>query len=93
MSFDVNTFATNPSKTALYNLTKTQLRQVVDKVGLECDTTAKKAELREALLDYFIEEDLISEEQLSTSDKLEIKRLELEHKAREQKLEQEGRLS
>ena len=93
MSFDVDTFVADPSRTVLCSLTKPQLKQVVAKVGIECDTNAKKAELRWALLDYFIEEDLIPEEHPSTSsNELEIKRLELEHKAHEQKLEQECRL-
>ena len=34
-------------------------------IGLQYDTNAKKVELRQILLDHFIEKDLISEEQTS----------------------------
>ena len=46
MLFDVDRFVANPSKTELYGLTKPQLKQVVDKIGLDYDTSAKKVELR-----------------------------------------------
>ena len=77
----------------LYGLTKPQLKQVVDKIGLDYDTTAKKVELQQILFDHFVEEDLISEEQISTNNsEVEIKWLELEHQAHEQQREQECRL-
>ena len=66
MLFDVNSFVANPSKAELYGLTKPQLKQVVDKTGLEYDANTKKVELQHILLDHSIEEDLISEEQTST---------------------------
>jgi len=56
---------------------------------------ATKAELRKVLIEYFVEEDLMSEEEASggTQDGgLELKRLELEHKARELEREQERQL-
>ena len=61
MLFDVDSFVANPSNTELYGLTKPWLKQVVDKIGLEYDTNAKKVELQQILLDHFIEEDIISE--------------------------------
>ena len=93
MSFDIDHFVANLSKMELYGLTKPQLKQVVDKIGLDCDTSAKKVELRQILFDHFVEEDLISEEQISTNNsEIEIRRLELEHQAQEQQREQECRL-
>ena len=92
MSFDVNTFIADPSTTVLCSLTKPQLKQVVDAVSIECDINAKKVVLQQVLLDYFIEEGLILEQPSTSSNELEIKRLELEHKAQEQRLEQEGRI-
>ena len=90
MSFDVDNFVANPSKTELYGLAKPQLKQVADKIGLEYDTSAKKVELQQILLDHFIEEDLIQEEQASAGNSdVEIKQLELEHQAQEQQREQE----
>ena len=64
MSFDIERFVANPSKTELFTLTKPQLKQVVDKLEIVCEINAKKIELRTLVLDYFIEEDLIAEEQL-----------------------------
>ena len=89
MSFDVNTFVGNPSKTELYGLTKPQLKLVADKVEIEYESNAKKVELRQAILDYFIEEDLITVEQPPISSAVEIRRLELEHRANEQQRDQE----
>ena len=90
MSFDVNSFVDNPSKTELYSLTKPQLKLVADKIVIEYEYNVKKAELRQAILDYFVEEDLIPEEQPSLSDReLEIRRLELEHRANEQQRDQD----
>ena len=89
MSFDVNTFVGNPSKTELYGLTKPQLKLVADKVEIEYESNAKKVELCQAILDYFIEEDLITVEQPPISSAVEIRRLELEHRANEQQRDQE----
>jgi len=47
MSFDVNTFACDPSKTELYSLTKPQLKLIADKLKIEYDSSAKKVELRQ----------------------------------------------
>ena len=62
MLFDVDTFVANLSKMELYGLTKPQLKQVVDKIGLEYDRNSKKVELWQNLLDHLIEEVMISEE-------------------------------
>ena len=86
MSFDIDKFVAQPTKAKLCVLTKPQLKQVADKLGIESETNARKMELRQSVLDYFVDEDLISEEQLSDSNnkEVEIKHLELEHRAREQ---------
>ena len=71
MSFDADTFVDNPSKMELYSLTKPQLKLVADKIVIEYES---KAELRQAILVYFVEEDLIPEEQPPTSNsELEIR--------------------
>ena len=94
MSFDIERFVTHLSKTELYALTKPQLRQVIGKLEIHCEISAKKIELRQLLLDHFVEEDLIPEEQLSDSGNsdVEIKRLELELRAREQERDHECQL-
>jgi len=56
---------------------------------------ATKAELRKVFIEYFVEEDLMLEEEASGSTQdggLELKQLELEHKARELEREQECQL-
>ena len=62
MSFDVDHFVANPSKTELYGFTKPQLKQVIGKIGLDYDTSAKNTELQQT----FVEENLILEELIST---------------------------
>jgi len=64
MSFDADTFVADASRMILYSL---QLKQVIDKVGTECDTNVKKAELQKVLLDYFIKEGLIFEQLLTSN--------------------------
>ena len=77
----------------MYSLTKPQLKLVADKLEIEYDSSAKKVELCQAILDYCIEEDLIPEEQPPASNSaVEIKRLELEHRANEQQRDQECQL-
>ena len=94
MLFDIERFVANPLKTELFTLTKPQLKQVVDKLEIDCEINAKKIELRMLVLDYFIEENLIAEEQLSdtSNNEVEIKRLELEHRAREQERDHDCQL-
>ena len=86
MSFDIKRFVTNPLKTELFAFTKPQLKQVVNKLELDCEISTKKIELRTLVLDYFVKEDLIAEQQLSdtSNNEVEIKHLELEHRVREQ---------
>jgi len=81
MSFNVKEFIAHLSKFALDSLLKMQLRQVVLHLKIPIDGVekAKKAELKCAALDYLVEEDLISDEDLNgVGNELEIKRLELE---------------
>jgi len=88
VSFDVDIFVDNPSKTELYSLTKHQLKLVV-----ECEPNTKKAELCQAILDCFVKKDLIPEEQPPTSkSELEIRRLELKHRTNEPQRDQECQL-
>jgi len=78
-------------------LLKGQLRQIVQRleIPVENEEKAKKAELKRLLLEYFVEEDLISEDELNSvgnGSQLEMKRLELEHQARQQEKERECQL-
>ena len=96
MSFNVEEFASNPTKSGLNSLLKAQLKQLVEHLSITVGPSATKAELRKKLTEYFVE-DLLSEEEEEVSDsvhatKLELKRLELEHQAREQERERECQL-
>ena len=97
MSFDIEEFIAHPSKRELDSLLKPQLKQVVQRLGIsvENEEKAKKAEMKRWLLDYFVEEDLLSEEELNSvgsESQLEMKRLELEHQARQQEKDRECQL-
>ena len=89
MSFNVEEFIVQPTKRELFSLSKPQLKQVVERLEISCEPTAKKPELRQLVLDHFVEEDIMDELQDGGTSELEIKRLELEHKAREQEKERE----
>ena len=53
----------------------------------------KKAELKRLILDYLVKEDMIPDDELdSASSEVEIRRLELEHNAREQEKQRECQL-
>ena len=93
---NIDTFFDNSSKTEFY---KPQLKLVadkivVDKIVVEYEFNTKKAELCQAILDYFVEEDLIPEEQPPTNNsELKIRQLKLEHRAHEQQRDQEFQLN
>ena len=56
---------------------------------IENEEKAKKAELKHLLLEYFVEEGLILEDELNSvgsDSQLEMKRLELEHHARQKRM-------
>ena len=80
-------------RSSTYSLTKPQLKLVADKIVVEYESNAKKAELCQAILDCFVEEDLIPEEQPPTSNsELEIRQLELEQRANAKQRDQECQL-
>ena len=67
------------------SLLKAQLKQLVEHLHLNVDSGVTKAELRKVLIEYFVEEDLISEKEASGGthdEELKLKQLEIEHKAR-----------
>ena len=67
MSFILEDFITHPSKKKLDLLLKPQLRQVVQRLELEHEENAKKAELKHLILEYLVEEDLISDNELDSA--------------------------
>ena len=93
MSFNLEDFIAHVSKEELDSLLKPHLRQVVQRLKIEHEENAKKAELKHLILDYLVEEDLIPDDKLdSASSEVEIRQLELEHNAREQEKQKECQL-
>ena len=62
MRFKVREFASTPTKSGLNSLLKTQLKQLVQHLHLTAESSATKATLHKVLREYFIEEDLMSDE-------------------------------
>jgi len=97
MSFNIEEFITHPSRRELDSLLKTQLRQLVQWLEIPVDNVekAKKVEMKRLLLDHLVEENLLSEDELNSVGselQLEIKRLQLEHQARQQENDRECQL-
>ena len=65
MLFNVEEFAITLTKSGLNSLLKTQLKQLVEHLHLTVESSATKATLRKVLREYFIEEDLMSDDLLS----------------------------
>ena len=90
--FSLEDFIAHPSTKELDSLLKPQLRQVIQRLEIEHEENAKKTELK-VILEYLVEEDLISDDKLdSASIEVEVRRLELEHTAREQEKQRECQL-
>ena len=92
MSCDLEEFIKHPSKKDLDSLLKPQLKQVAQLLNIEPGEQMKKVELKRLVLDHLIEEDLILDDELNGVNEVEIKRLELEHDAREQERNRECQL-
>ena len=93
MSFNLKDFIAHPSTKELDSLLKPQLRQVIQRLEIEHEENAKKAELKHLILEYLVEEDLIPDNELdSASSKVDVRRLELEHTPREQEKQRECQL-
>ena len=65
MPFNAEEFAENPTRNSLNSLLQAQLKQLVEHLHLTVNSGATKAELRKVLVEYFVEKDLMSEEEAS----------------------------
>jgi len=88
--FSVESFVEKPSLKVVCVLKKSQLAQ---HFNLELTTTMKKSEVKQLVIDYLVDEELVPDEELeATSDHdvsentVELKRLELAEKERESQL-------
>ena len=88
--FSVESFVEKPSLRVVRVLKKSQLTTLAQHFKLELTTTMKKSEVKQLVIDYLVDEELVSDEELeATSDHVvsenavELKRLELADKEKE----------
>ena len=67
MYFSLEDFIAYPSTKELDSLLKPQLRQVIQLLEIEHEENAKKTELKHLILEYLVEEDLISDDELDSA--------------------------
>jgi len=83
MSFSVDDFTTTPRLATLASLKKTELMSLATHYKVEVPTGAQKAEIRKIVASYLIEEDMVSEDENTSTTKLELKKLECQEQERE----------
>jgi len=84
MSFSVDSFVESPSLLSLGPLKKAELLSLAEHYKLEATQTMRKAEIRSKLVEYLVDEEIISEEESeSTTDTIELRKLELQDKEKE----------
>ena len=89
MSFDIKSFVNNLSITALSSLKRTELTQVAERYELTVTDSMKKAEVRQLIVSYLCEEELVSDSDEDTTDNsaVSLKKLELQERAKEREAE------
>ena len=83
MSLDIEAFAAEPSAKVLSTLKRAELTRVAEHYHITIRSGAKKGEIRQAILSYLREEELISDEKGEEMSNTAIRRLELEERAKE----------
>ena len=89
MSSDIEAFVSAPSVSALALLKKTELIQVAECYKLTMSSGMKKGEIRQLILSYLHDEELVSEDEgdFTDSSAASLKRLELQERAKEREVE------
>ena len=77
ISFDVQEFANNPRLATLTALKKSELLSVANHCKVEVSSTIRKADLRKAISQYLVDEEIVSDEEYETATDIELKKLEL----------------
>ena len=78
MSFSVESFVDSPKLFALMSLKKAELATLAQHYKLEVPSTMKKSDIRKMLVDYLVDEEIVSEDEAeSDTSAVELKRLEL----------------
>ena len=83
MSFDVQEFANNPRLATLAALKKSELLSVANHYKVEVSSTIRKADLRKAISQYLVDEEIVSDEDYEPATDIELKKLELRERERE----------
>ena len=84
MSFSVDSFVKLPSLLSLNPSKKVELLSLAQHYKLEATQAMKKGEIRTFFIEYLVEEEIVSEDEIpSTTDAIELKRLELQDKEKE----------
>ena len=63
MSFSVESFVDSPKLSALMSLKKAELTTLAQHYKLEVPSTMKKSDIRKMLVDYLVDEEIVSEDE------------------------------
>ena len=93
MSFEVEKFVATPSVRELNAIKKSELLQLVQHYGLTADSSLSKSQIKEVVLKYLVDEEIIPSMEISEENMpvegmtgeelLQLKRLEFEERGRE----------
>ena len=85
MSFDVTTFVAAPKLTGLAALKRSELVAIASHYDLEVNSGMRKADVRQLVRDYLLDENVVSDEEVYEEGEsvIELKRLELQERERE----------
>ena len=88
--FNIETFVEEPTLRVVKSLKKAELVSVAQHYKLEVGSTMKKSQIKQLVIDYLVEEEIVSEEEVkppmesgTDQNSLELRRLELQDKERE----------
>ena len=87
MSLDIEAFAAEPSAKVLSTLKWAELTRVAEHYHITIGSGARKGEIRQAILSYLREEELISDKEGEETSNTALRRLELEERAKEREAE------
>ena len=83
MSFDLQEFTNNPRLATLAALKKSELLSVANHYKVEVSSTIRKADLRKAISQYLVDEEIVSDEEYEPATDIELKKLKLKERERE----------
>ena len=87
MSLNTESFVAEPSVEALPSFKQTELTRVAEHYKLTITSGAKKGEIRQLIINYLCEEELISDDEEPSKSVTVLWQLELEERAEEREAE------